>query len=141
MKSTKQDANASPECATFVGSPAIDHTIIGLCPEATELSGEQIQYIGKLIHTYIIGGEEAIDIIDIIEEIMNKNVAEFIEEIGMIAREEEIDTIEEMEAHIRRLEGTFNTSIVCAPSEIPGEETAELAIAISSEQAINVPTN
>lgn len=137
MKRTQQDANASQECFTIVGSPAIDSTIIGLCPEAARLSDEQVQYISRLVKTYIIGGEDAIDIIGIIEEVINKDVAEFIEEIGIIAREEGIEDIEGIEAHIRRLEEAFNRPIVCAQSEIPGEEDAELSGAISSGRGIN----
>lgn len=137
MKSTKPDVNASQEGFTIVGPTAIDNTIIGLCPEITELSDEQIQYISRIIRAYIIGGEDAIDTIEIIEEIINKDVSEFIEEIGIIARAQGIDTIEGIEAHIRSLEKSFNTSIVCSQSEIPGEEIAELSVTISSGQGIN----
>lgn len=137
MKSTKPDVNANQEVVTIVGSASIDNTIIGLCPEITALSAEQIQYISRIIRAYIIGGEDAINTIEAIEEIMNKDVAEFIEEIGSICRRQGIDTIEGIEAHIRSLEATFNTSIVCSQSEIPGEEGAELTVTISSGQAIN----
>lgn len=136
MKSTKPGVNANQEGLTVVGSAALDHTIIGLCPEIKELSDKQIQYISRIIRAYIIGGEDAIDTIEIIEEIVNKDVAEFIEEIGMIARKEGIETIEGIEAHIRSLEKSFNTSIVCGQSEIPGEEGAEFSVAISSVHSI-----
>ena len=82
--------NLTAHNVVITGAQAIDRIINELCPEIRFISEKDITIIAEHIEDHIIEGRI---INQIIQSMTNQAVAQFIEGISIIARENEIDTI------------------------------------------------
>ena len=100
----------------ILGASSIDETIIALFPSIIDINEANRIKISEIINAYIFKAEIAL--IAIIEEIFNHHVADFIAGLRIIAVEENIKNIQELDKHIKQIKNNIiNTDNLCRPSD------------------------
>lgn len=99
----------------IIGLESIDRILIGLCPEIVVMSGEDIQFLRTIIIAYWLENKE---VTDIIRQKTNRETVDFIEGIGLLINELELDSLTALQGYFNACTEDFNPESICVIEEI-----------------------